>query len=50
MVIEAIGEKMSDEVAKVLGPLELNKKGLVQVDRETWMTSEKGIFAAGGLG
>ncbi len=49
MVIEAIGERMSPEVEKVLHPVQLTKQGLVKVDPNTWMTSEKGIFSAGDL-
>jgi NADPH-dependent glutamate synthase beta subunit-like oxidoreductase/2,4-dienoyl-CoA reductase-like NADH-dependent reductase (Old Yellow Enzyme family) len=49
MVIEALGETISPEVEKVLQPIQLTEKGLVKVDANTWMTSEKGVFAAGDL-
>lgn len=49
MVVVAIGEQMPPEIAKVLHPVRLTKRGLIQVDLDTWMTSEPGVFAAGDL-
>lgn len=49
MVIEAIGEQTPPEIEKVLHPVKLTSRGLIQIDQETWMTSEKGVFAAGDL-
>lgn len=49
MVIEAIGETLSPETRTVLGEVEIDRKGLVQIDPITFMTSQPGIFAAGDL-
>jgi len=49
LVIEAIGETMSDEVAAILQSIELTPNHLVKVNPETWMTSKPGVFAAGDL-
>ncbi|MBN2327577.1 MAG: FAD-dependent oxidoreductase [Candidatus Omnitrophica bacterium] len=49
MVIEAIGETMTEETAKVLHPIQLTQRGLIRVDQDAWMTSERGVFAAGDL-
>ncbi len=49
MVVEAIGEQIATGVSLVLSSIQLSRRGLVHVDRETWMTSQSGIFAAGDL-
>ncbi|MBD3265477.1 FAD-dependent oxidoreductase [bacterium] len=49
MAIEAIGELMSDDVARILDSIDLTKNNLVHVNPLTWMTSKQGIFAAGDL-
>ncbi len=47
--IEALGEQIVPEIAEVLYPLKLTSKGTIEVDPKTFMTSMKGIFAAGDL-
>ena len=48
-VIEALGERIPAEAAEKLSPVALSARGLIEIDRNTWMTSQPGVFAAGDL-
>ncbi|MHC4556781.1 MAG: oxidoreductase [Planctomycetota bacterium] len=48
IVVEAIGQKSPEEIAKILPGVEL-KKGLIQTKVESLATSRSGVFAGGDL-
>jgi len=48
LVIEAIGQVVSKDVAKALPGVEVNKNGFIKVD-SNFMTTRKGVFAGGDI-
>jgi NADPH-dependent glutamate synthase beta subunit-like oxidoreductase len=48
VVVEAIGQSASDDIAKVLPGIDLDG-GLIRTQGDTLATSRKGVFAGGDL-
>jgi len=49
VVIEALGQKAPDNLAEILPAVKINKRNLVDVDKDTLATSRDGVFAGGDV-
>lgn len=49
LVIEALGQKLSEQVKKALKGIEFTKSGLIKVHENSYSTSLKGVFAGGDI-
>jgi NADPH-dependent glutamate synthase beta subunit-like oxidoreductase/2,4-dienoyl-CoA reductase-like NADH-dependent reductase (Old Yellow Enzyme family) len=49
LVVEALGQRVSDDVALALASLRFTPEGRLEVQPHTWQTSRPGVFAAGDI-
>jgi glutamate synthase (NADPH/NADH) small chain len=49
LVVEAVGQAVSPEVARFLPGVDFTREGHIKVDKDTLMTSRPGVFAGGDL-
>jgi formate dehydrogenase major subunit len=49
VIIEALGQKAPDNLKDILPGVNINKRGLVEVDSNTLATNRKGVFAGGDI-